>query len=89
MIHVVQAIMRAEPTRLDQSVSDVLRYLKAYKIPDILKKRFLTSYMVHLKREKRYFEYNEIYDIVYFMEEDDDGMNSMIDEILFTPDFFF
>ena len=45
--------------------------------------------MVHLKREKRYFEYNEIYDIVYFMEEDDDGMNSMIDEILFTPDFFF
>ena len=73
-------------TGIEAEVNEILRYLTTYKLPACLRKRFLAAFMMFLKKEGRYFESNEIFDHIYFIEEDEEAI---IEELIFTSDFYF
>jgi hypothetical protein len=86
LTHVTEIGLKEGFAAIEPEVNEILRYLTSYRLPACLKKRFLAAFMVHLKKEGRHFESNEIFDYIYHIEEDEDAI---IEELIFTSDFYF
>lgn len=65
---------------------DVLQYLDKYTLSPVVRKRALQAYLIFLIREERYFEANEIFEIV---ESIDITEQDILDEMLFSPEYYF
>lgn len=65
---------------------DMLQYLDKYTLSPVLRKRALQAYLIFLIREERYFEANEIFEIIESIEVTD---QDILDEMLFSPEYFF
>ena len=66
--------------------ADLLKYLDKYTLSPVLRKRALQAYLVFLLREERFFEANEIFEIIESIETTE---QDMLDEMLFSPEYFF
>ncbi len=86
MTHVTEIGLKANLAGIVEEVNEILRFLSNYSLAPCLKKRFLAAFMVHLRNEGRHFECNEIFDHIYFIEEDEDAI---LEELIFTSDFYF
>jgi hypothetical protein len=86
LTHVTEAGLHSGLGGMEAEITQILRYLSSYSLPACLKKRFLAAYMLHLQKEARHFECNEIFDLIYFIEEDEDAV---LQELIFTSDFYF
>lgn len=66
--------------------NDMLKYLDKYTLSPVLRKRALQAYLVFLIKEERYFEANEVFEIIDSIEVSD---QDILDEMLFSPEYFF
>lgn len=85
MTYMLSASLKTDQP-LDQYFQDILRYIDGYHISPYLKNNALQTYMVHLQKEKRYFEMNEVFQIlsrIKYQETD------YIQDMVYTSDYYF
>ena len=65
---------------------DLLKYLDKYTLSPVLRKRALQAFWIFLMNEERNFEANEVFQI---MENIDITDQDTLDEMLFSPEYYF